>query len=161
MAKNKEIEYAFKPGSCIPKSIDPQVVGEHLEKLRLRNNDRLTTPVILKDASDPDSPIHDVFQWDDTKAAHEFRLVQARNMTNHLVVVRIKSELFDDLPSHISIRVGGESYYAPIQDVRTKTEIRDHAIDNAMRDLATFDKKYREIKKFAGVRREILRLRVG
>lgn len=44
----------------------------------LEQNGRLTPDAVLHDASRPDSPLHDLFEWDNERAAHEYRLEQAR-----------------------------------------------------------------------------------
>ena len=64
---------------------DAQAVGEWLEALP-----DLSADVIVKEARKKRSPAHGIFEWSDTAAAHEFRLVQARVMVQSLHV-----EVFD------------------------------------------------------------------
>lgn len=40
----------------------------------------LRPDAVVEDARDPASPLHSHFQWDDSKAAHAFRLEQARRL---------------------------------------------------------------------------------
>lgn len=56
-------------------SVKAQVVGDILQRLPSRSSDEL-----LKAASDPDSPLHAEFDWDDTSAARKYRQTQARTM---------------------------------------------------------------------------------
>jgi len=62
-------------------TVDPQVVGEIVQRLPSRTADSL-----LKEARKASSPIHSQFEWDDTKAAQQYRLVQARCMIASLRV---------------------------------------------------------------------------
>lgn len=62
-------------------AVDAQVVGEIVEKLPQRTADEL-----LKAASSSRSPLHSQFEWDDTRAAQQYRLVQARVMISSLRV---------------------------------------------------------------------------
>lgn len=39
---------------------------------------------IIADARNPKSPLHDAFEWDDTKAAHAYRLQQARRLIREI-----------------------------------------------------------------------------
>src|SRR5262245_41569773 len=54
---------------------------------------------VLKDANDRSSPYHTYFQWNDTKAAHEHRLWQARQLLG-----RIKILYHDKLGNEVSVR---------------------------------------------------------
>jgi len=46
----------------------------------LEQNGRLTPDMILHDARRPDSPLHHLFEWDNERAAAEWRLEQARSV---------------------------------------------------------------------------------
>lgn len=50
-------------------------------------NGRLTPDDVVADAQNPDSPLHELFQWDDAKAAHQHRLDQARQLITTIRVV--------------------------------------------------------------------------
>jgi hypothetical protein len=96
--------YDWRSKRSLP--IDPQVVGEELERLGSP-----TAHEILDAAASPDSPLHPAFEWDDTKAAHQYRLVQARDLVRRLV---IKSETIAGtsttqvLPAYINVPPSGE-----------------------------------------------------
>ena len=62
-------------------SVSPQVVGEIVEKLPSR-----TPEALLTAARSKSSPLHSQFEWDDSRAAQQYRLVQARVMINSLNV---------------------------------------------------------------------------
>lgn len=46
----------------------------------VESDGRLTPDAVVAAASDPQSPLHNRFEWDDSKAAHQFRLEQARTL---------------------------------------------------------------------------------
>lgn len=50
------------------------------DRLRQINDERgdMTPALVVEDARDPDSPLHDQFDWSDTAAACKWRLHQAR-----------------------------------------------------------------------------------
>jgi hypothetical protein len=48
---------------------------------------KLTAGVVLADASDPEHPLHDRFEWDDGVAAERFRLEQARTLIRSVRIV--------------------------------------------------------------------------
>lgn len=55
-------------------------VESRLEKLSRLNGGRLTPQAVVDDARDPASPLHERFEWDDSTAAHQYRLSQAREL---------------------------------------------------------------------------------
>lgn len=61
---------------------------------RLETTDGTVTPTrVVDDARADDSPLHDLFEWDDDKAAEAYRLQQARDVIG-AVHILVKSETF-------------------------------------------------------------------
>lgn len=65
---------------------NPQAVGEELEKLRKKHK-KLTTEIVVKEAKHKKSPLHQLFPWDDARAAHLHRLKVARTIIRAVVVI--------------------------------------------------------------------------
>lgn len=57
-----------------------EAVREHLEKLAAENDGRITPEMVVSDARDKNSPLHDYFLWDTKKAAYQYWLDQAREL---------------------------------------------------------------------------------
>ncbi len=66
-----------------------QVIGPELERLAARG--RATEMDIVHAATDPRSPLHPFFEWDNSEAARKYRLLQAREMAR-AVQVRVRTE---------------------------------------------------------------------
>lgn len=82
-------KYEWKMAS-LAKGIDPNDAIKEID--RIENIFGSITPEnVLKASHDKNSVLHPIFQWDDTKAAHSFRLQQARNLINN-IDVRIISD---------------------------------------------------------------------
>lgn len=64
---------------------DANIVGNEL-KILADNND-LSPESVLETARDEDSPLHDLFEWDDRIAAEKYRLSQARRIIQQIVLV--------------------------------------------------------------------------
>lgn len=67
--------------------MDPDSVGAELERLTDEGGGRLVVETVIEAAREPASPLHAGFEWDDTKAAHEHRLAQARRLIRAVQVV--------------------------------------------------------------------------
>lgn len=64
-----------------------QEVKASLEAIEAKKDGRLTPDAVLEDAAERDSPLHDFFEWDDSKAGHAYRLDQARTLIKSVMVV--------------------------------------------------------------------------
>jgi hypothetical protein len=78
--------YQFKSGH-VYHGVDAQTAGEELERIRVLHGGKLKPDDILKSARATNSPIHGVFTWDDKRAAHQYRLSEARQLVRALVTV--------------------------------------------------------------------------
>lgn len=58
---------------------DNERIREELERI-LAERGELTPDLVIEEARDPGSPLHDRFEWDDGKAAMEHRRKQARDV---------------------------------------------------------------------------------
>lgn len=102
-------------------SKDLIIARDRLVELSEENNGQITTSLVLKDAKRKESPLHDYFEWDDTKAAHQHRLQQARMLIKRVNVVIFKpEEQFIHVPK---FKQKGEGAYKPIKTVvKSSTE---------------------------------------
>lgn len=88
-----------------------------LEILELRGE--LSPAVVLEEASNVDHPLHDRFVWDDTAAAHRFRLLQAQSIIRSVRVV------VDSAPNSAPVEVRAFVAEAEIGEKRDDYEAVD------------------------------------
>lgn len=135
----------------------PQPVISEILRLRDVNGGGLTERVIVDAASDPASPLHDQFQWDNDIAADGFRVVQARLLINRVKLHISEGETVKVMPAFVSIvdeagrriRVGSERALADagllgqvLADTRTQIRgLRNRlsAFDDAAHVVAQLD----------------------
>jgi len=131
-----------------------------------RQSGQVQPSSLVEAARDPESPAHAAFQWDDTKAGAEYRLIQARTWIRkvHIVIEERKEQLVH-IPV-ISVAAtsddptveGGEGYYKPISAVMENKSEHAAATREALarlrvaqtaydRLLITDDKRNRRAKK--------------
>jgi hypothetical protein len=67
------------------------LIAKRMEKLTALNGGRLTPTKVLLDAKNKTSPMHQQFEWTDSKAAQLHRLWQARNLIK-TVKLEIRTE---------------------------------------------------------------------
>lgn len=133
-----------------------QVLGKILESLG-----NTPTPKQLVDAARPvKSPIHKLFEWDDTKAAERFRIYQARNHINHIEVEIVHEGKSTFTKAYHSVIVeteneGKERAYKSVAAVRSNKEYAEQVVENARDELRYWRTRYEEYGSvFGGVFKE-------
>jgi len=134
---------------------------EELEKLRKKH--RSVRPEdVVKFAKNPKTALHERFEWDDSAAAGEYRLIQARQVLN--VAVTIVEGCEEPVKMFVSLtpdRGGGG--YRGIVDVLSRETYRLQMLDDAVNELRAFKQKYRTLNELSKIFAETrqLKLKLG
>jgi hypothetical protein len=143
--------YQWKPEARV--NLEAQVVGERLEHLRVAGGGMLTPEAVVDDARAADSPLHSAFEWDDTRAADEWRKEQARYLIRHVQVVieepKIEAKIVRAFVNVVDDEQ--EQGYTSIEAAMSEPELRRQVVDRAMREVREWRKRYSDLKELAGV----------
>jgi hypothetical protein len=92
-------------------------LGDYLDDIRRRHG-QLTREIVLDEATDPDSPLHKYFEWDDDRASHQYRLAQAGTLLR-IVKLPPMGEKAHDVRRFLAVRASGVSRadYVPTTEV--------------------------------------------
>jgi hypothetical protein len=121
-----------------------------LEQIRAVHGGILRPEDVVKFARNSKTALHSQFTWDDTEAAKQYRLWQARSVINVCVEIlpvnnkeaRVYVSLMDDRKTP-----GGG--YRSIVDVMSDADRRAKLLEEACREFAYFREKYKELKELA------------
>lgn len=138
-------KYEWREG--IPKPpVSAEVFGEVVERIEAMRG-AVKAADIVEEAARPGSPIRDLFEWRDEKAAESFRRDQARHYLRSLVIVRVKTK---EGPT-----VSHRAYYVTKQDdkrgyrgvtrIMSDADLKAQVLDEAKRELESFVKKFSSI----------------
>jgi hypothetical protein len=113
---------------------DAQAVGEWLHALPDRSAE-----AIVNAARSKKSPAHSIFEWDDTEAARQFRLVQARVMVQSLDVEVIDGD-GEVVEVNAFIAASDRGKYVPVFEASEEelTSAEQRFLDQAM----AFERRY-------------------
>ena len=90
MDKKPKIEIQYKPGKEL-RGISATVLHRALMQIKKNQPDgRLTPEVIVEVSKSKNSVLHRFFNWDDSEAAHKYRMFQARGLINRTYIVVCK-----------------------------------------------------------------------
>lgn len=116
---------------------------------------KLTAESVLAAAQDVSSPIHSLFEWDDTIAAHEYRLEQARR------VVRMTITTVEGERVRAFVHLRSVDTYTPIEDALATTDWRQEILDQFHRDAAAFAAKWATHRLLGEAYREWIERQIG
>jgi hypothetical protein len=113
----------------------------------------LTAEAVLDDARSPDSPLHQFFEWDDSKAAEAHRLATARTLTRSVAYrVRVlEDEAARYQPMFVRLQQSEDEKpsYVPLTRALATPDLREQLLDNARRELQQWITRYRTLEALA------------
>ena len=128
------------------KHTDPNVVSSELAKLSALPAG-LTPAAVVHAAADPASPLHDLFTWNDSEAAAQWRLHEAR-----MLIVSIEVKQAE--PEFVRVFVKNEadpkaprtSVYVPMQAAMADKDLCKQILRTAKRELESYRSRYEAIR---------------
>jgi len=125
---------------------------DELEQIRLTHDGVLRATDVVEHARNPETALHDRFEWDDTKAAWQHRLWQARELIRVVVQTRPTSDVSTRVYVSLAAdrRNDGGGYRTLDEVMRSKT-MRDALLKQASADMVRFETTYRQLSELASV----------
>lgn len=68
------------------------IIKSALSEIAAKNGGILTPDAVVQEAKQLESPLHDCFEWDNKKAAHQHRLDQARGLIRSVKLEIVRNE---------------------------------------------------------------------
>ena len=118
----------------------------------------ITPASVLDEARDEASPLHTHFEWDDSEAAEQYRLVQARGLIRrYKVTVEVKPDTFVKVRQFSSVPAAdpddGTDYVLTSEALKDDVQ-RDFIFQQCIREIATLRAKYGALVDFDAALRE-------
>lgn len=143
-------------GGCRSKKQQAQSFGQALEEIK-RNRKAWNAANVVDYAKPKASPIHDMFEWRNAVAAHEYRLTQARYYMRHLEVT-IESN-GKDIQMPMAVSFGPGAAYKSTQDVMENKDWRAALISKALKEALAWKERWKHLSELADIFSEIDRLK--
>jgi hypothetical protein len=132
-------------------------IKNELKRLMEENGGVLLPQSVVDAARDDESPLHDQFEWDNSKAAEAHRLHQARMLIRCTVVFEERTQT--NIKAFVSLSTdrttGG--YRETVAVMRHK-DMREIALQDALDELERVQTKYGHIKELASVFKAVKRV---
>lgn len=142
-------EVTYKKRSGFHVRGDTQKIGECLSKLTDKNG-ILEPKSVVENARNPNSPLHRNFEWDDTEAANQYRLVQARRIIGAFEICYESGG--EELVHRAFISLDEiNAPYTEARKVLTDKQQRAMWLAQALRELKTWKAKYQHIAELSTI----------
>jgi len=129
-----------------------QEIGEEL--LRISTDEELpTASEIVESAKDKTSPLHDLFEWDDSIASEKWREHQARLIVNHLIIIKkmdhedVEVKAFWNVSKADDPEDESARRYVFAVKLLKNDDYRRQMLKQALDEIKTWREKYRILKE--------------
>ena len=130
-------------------------VKEELEQIAKKSGGVLSPEEVVEFAKNPATALHSRFTWDDTEAARQHRLWQARQVIACVVVTKevapakeLKIRTYFSLPDS---RRGESGSYHHIDKIMSDDDLIEKLEQMCENELKAVRAKYNTVKKYAAV----------
>lgn len=150
--------YTFKEGSRLARG-KATLAGRELKKLSVKHGG-LTAEGVLSAAKAASHPLHEFFEWSNSKAAYAFRLVQARHLIHSIVVKYDTPEDAAPVRAYVAFAargaddeygVGSNARYLSTHVVMSDAELRARLLGDALRDYTLWESRYRHLQELEAI----------
>lgn len=131
-------------------SVPAEIVGKHFQKLEKKEG-ALTSQNVLESARSEKSPIHSLFEWDDTKAAEQYRLKQAAQLICNLTVEIETDDKPIECRAYMDVSEAKVGSFINVQSAFQSEESRDVVLRRALNELSAFKAKYKNLLELQDV----------
>lgn len=136
------IQYCFRKGSFIT-GVNPEDAAQELSRIH-NENGILTPDLVLEEAQSESNPLHNVFEWDNEVAAHNYRKSQATQLIYSVQVVRE-----DAPPEPVYIHSKSSNGYLPSQKVVSNINLYEEAYRKALGRVGDAENSLRQLERLA------------
>ena len=112
---------------------------------QLKKDGQLTTSGILREAKKKTSPLHNLFEWDDSVAAKQYRKQQAMQLIKR---ANVSIEAAEDKIIHVPVK-RGEGAYKTTKTVVNNISEFDAALSAALKSLSAAEHTVEILKEVA------------
>ena len=123
--------------------------------LKVKNEKGLTAEAVVDEARNKSSPLHSMFDWNDTEAAEKWRIQQARVLINQIKVEINEKEYFAFENLTLEINESSNREYRTMVEIMSDKDMCQQMINKAYEQLLYWKAKYGIYTEFKEVLKAI------
>ncbi len=137
-------QYRFRQGARVA-GVKPERAVSELARISDDHDGRLNPTDVVEAARPKVAPLHPAFEWSDSKAAEQYRLIQARQLIRAVIVV---SDDVDEAPRPIYVHVERDNYQ-PVDVVVREADLYELALSELQAKFSSAERALRELREAA------------
>ena len=133
-------------------NMDANIVGGVVEKIEAEHG-AVTKELLLEESRPEDAATHSLFEWDNDKAAEQYRLEQARHTISALRVVYVTPEK-EEIAVKAFINVSeltDKARYRNVEVALTEEDSREVYLKRIRNELEAFIRRNRNIEELGNI----------
>lgn len=141
------------------KGVTADKAAAELERIRQKHG-ILSTELVVAESRPKRAVLHNIFQWDDTKAADAWRRKQAGDLMRNIIVVVENQEVSCRVRALVNVSTAEDSgrSYIPITEAIYDDVAYKDLLGQAKEEMETFVTKYSQISELNSVKAEMLKV---
>lgn len=144
MSKRKK--YQWRKGARGLSNLDADKIGSEIDYMIDNNIPHDPEGIVEYARQNEDSELHKGFEWDDTKAAENYRIEQARYITRHIIhiVNNPNAEVEEEREPEVRVffQIGNKTEYKRTVEIHRNEDEYAALLAKAMSELRAFKRKY-------------------
>jgi len=132
---------------------------KELEIIRSDNGGLLRPADVVLAASPKGHPLHNSFEWSDSKAANSYREEQARHLIRYVLTIVHEDVIPIRKYASLTTMRGSDGGYVPVAECIENDELRQQLLTDALNEMQTFEVKYGLLGELVGLFTETNRVR--
>lgn len=134
-------------------NVSADIVGAEMERIEKRDG-QVTSRSLLEAGRPEESVLHNLFEWDDGKAAELYRLKQATDVITHIHIV-VDENPKEPYRAYVNIQESDgrteKGRFVNVRAAMENEETRRVVLMAALNEMNRFVSKYSKYKELAGV----------
>jgi hypothetical protein len=124
--------------------------ANELDKIKNRHNGLLNTRDVVEEAKNKNNPLHEVFEWDDSKAGEFWRYQQARQLIGAITfeVTINNQKIIQRKYFNVSVSKGWKGKtYVDLPTVLNNRKFQNQVVQRAIDEVESWRMKYIQYQK--------------
>lgn len=131
-------------------NVKAEVVGKRIDVIRNKKGGTIDAADIVEDARSEKSPLHPMFEWDDTEAAIKYRLTQARTIICNIMTVTKEHPQGEPVRAFVSVQEDSRAFTS-MERAMTTPELRQQVVNAALAEVKGWRRRYANYKELADI----------
>jgi hypothetical protein len=134
-----------------------QIIDQVLDDMKKKHG-TVSSERLVQEASDPNHPLHGEFDWNDTEAAHKWRVEQAARLIRATKYVAFLKEQNETVPLRKYVSLPGRTgEYGPREKSLKSFDVREDFINRKIQVLQSWCNETADIEELQALRKVILK----